>query len=112
MGRVIIDIRDERGRFVTRLHPDERTYRLWQAAALVKGMTIEEFVRTALSEYLANHAPVAPEGVGPKPPKTCPGCKHEDPDEHQERHGEAWCIADMTAAALAGEDPRSVGPCY
>lgn len=43
---------------------------------------------------------------------TCPGCRHPAPDPHVEREGGAWCKRDMDAASAAGDDPRSVGPCY
>lgn len=112
MTRVILDIRDDRGRFVTRLHPDERTFALWAAAAAVKGMTVPEFVKAALVEYLDQFEP-APEGVGPKP-VTCPGCQCVDA-EHKDDPvygGPVWCVACMKAAGDAGDDPRSVGPCY
>ena len=46
-------------------------------------------------------------------PRKCPGCQHELPDEHKEvTEGYAWCVRDMDAAREAGDDPRSVGPCY
>ena len=46
-------------------------------------------------------------------PEVCPGCRHTLPDEHREiSEGTAWCVADMDAASAAGDDPRSVGPCY
>lgn len=107
MTRVILDIRDDRGRFVTRLHPDDATFALWQAAAAVKGVSIAEFVRVALREYLDQFDPA------PKEPPTCPGCKHVLPDPHEEVYpGTAWCVNDMNAVRAVGEDPRSVGPCY
>ena len=106
MSRVIVDIRDEKGRFVTRLHPDERTYALWAAAADVKGMTIPEFVREALSEYLGQFEP--------RPSRPCPGCRCVDA-EHKDDPiygGPVWCVRCMKAAGDDGDDPRSVGPCY
>src|SRR5258706_10296380 len=35
----------------------------------------------------------------------CPGCKHPNPDPHDEFNGGAWCLSDMPALREAGDDP-------
>ena len=51
MSDVVLDLRDGRGRFFTRVKLPERTYRELDVIRRLEGLTWDELIHRALSEY-------------------------------------------------------------
>lgn len=53
--KVVLDLRDEKGRFFTRVSVDIRQFRMFQMAASLRGESMEEFINSAIREYAEAH---------------------------------------------------------